>query len=56
MNKHIILRVLAYIRPRFGLALLSLFLNLLTVILTLLSPILIGRAIDCIISPGQVDF
>ncbi len=56
MNKMIIRRVLTYIRPRSGLALLSLVLNLLNVILTLLSPILIGRGIDCIIGPEQVDF
>ena len=56
MNKKIIRRVLAYIRPRAGLALLSLLLNLLTVGLTLLSPILIGRGIDCIAGPGEVDF
>ena len=56
MNKQIIRRVLTYIRPRSGLALLSLVLNLLNVILTLLSPILIGRGIDCIIGPEQVDF
>ncbi len=56
MNRQTIRRVLAYIRPRFPLALLSLVLNLLTVILTLLIPILIGRGIDCILGPGQVDF
>ena len=56
MNKKIIRRVLAYIRPRSGLAALSLFLNLLNVILTLLIPILVGKAIDCIVGPGQVDF
>ena len=56
MNKQIVRRVLTYIRPRSGLALLSLVLNLLNVILTLLSPILIGRGIDCIIGPEQVDF
>ena len=56
MNKKTVLRVLTYIRPRFMLALLSLLLNLLTVVLTLLIPILIGRGIDCIAGPGQVDF
>ena len=56
MNKTVIRRVLAYIRPRSGLALLSLLLNLLTVVLTLLIPILIGRGIDCVLGPGQVDF
>ena len=56
MNKKTVLRVLTYIRPRFMLAMLSLMLNLLTVVLTLLIPILIGRGIDCIVGPGQVDF
>ena len=56
MNKNVIRRVLAYIRPRSGLALLSLLLNLLTVVLTLLTPILIGKGIDCIVGPEQVDF
>ena len=35
---------------------LSLLLNLLTVALTLLIPILIGRGIDCIAGAGRVDF
>jgi len=48
-------RVLACIRPRFPLVLLSLVLNLLTVILTLLIPILAGRCIDCIAGSGQVN-
>ncbi len=56
MNKETVRRILAYIRPRSALALLSLLLNLLTVVLTLLIPILIGRGIDCIIGPGKVDF
>ena len=42
MNNKTIRRVLAYIRPRFAMALLSLLLNLLTVVLTLLIPILVG--------------
>ena len=54
MNNRTIRRILAYIRPRSALALLSLFLNLLTVVLTLLIPILIGRGIDCIAGPGDV--
>ena len=56
MNNKTIRRVLAYIRPRFAMALLSVLLNLLTVVLTLLIPILVGRCIDCIVGPGQVDF
>lgn len=36
--------------------LLSLFLNLATVGLSLLIPILVGRGIDCVAGPGRVDF
>ena len=49
-------RVLSFLRPRVPLILLSLLLNLITVGLTLLLPILIGKGIDCIVSAGQVDF
>lgn len=49
-------RVLAYLRPRLCLVILSLLLNLATVVLTLLIPILIGRGIDCIAGQDQVDF
>ena len=56
MNKKAFRRVLVFLRPRFPLIMLSLFLNLLTVLLTLLIPILAGRAIDCIIGTGNVDF
>ena len=48
-------RVLSYIRPQAPLLLLSLLLSLLTVGFSLLLPILIGRGIDCIVGPGQVD-
>lgn len=40
---------------KWGVAL-SLFLALITVSLTLYVPILTGRAVDCIVSPGHVDF
>jgi ATP-binding cassette subfamily B protein len=49
-------RVLAYVRPQWPLVVLALLLSLLTVGLTLAIPILIGQAIDCIVSSGQVDF
>ena len=48
-------RVLSYIRPQAPLLLLSLLLSLLTVGFSLLLPILVGRGIDCIVGPGQVD-
>ena len=47
-------RVLRYLRPRTPLLLLTLLLNLVSVVLSLLIPILIGRGIDCIVAPGQV--
>ena len=56
MNKKAFRRVLVFLRPRFPLIMLSLFLNLLTVLLTLLIPILAGRAIDCIIGTANVNF
>ena len=49
-------RVLRYLRHRIPLTLLSLLLNLLNVALTLMIPILAGRAIDCVLGPGRVDF
>ncbi|MCR5296024.1 MAG: ABC transporter ATP-binding protein/permease [Clostridiales bacterium] len=49
-------RVLRYVRPHTPLLGLSLILNLLTVGLSLLVPILIGRGIDCVIGPANVDF
>ena len=56
MKKSTLRRILAYLRPRLYLVILSLLLNLLTVALTLLIPILIGRGIDCIVGAGRVDF
>ena len=55
-NRSTLARVLAYIRPRLPMAVLSLFLNLVSVALTLLIPILVGRSIDCAVGPSQVDF
>ncbi|MBR5561496.1 MAG: ABC transporter ATP-binding protein [Clostridia bacterium] len=51
-----LLRVMRYIRPHLLKLAVSLLLALVTVALTLYLPILIGRAIDCIVGPGQVDF
>ncbi|MDO5376966.1 MAG: ABC transporter ATP-binding protein [Clostridia bacterium] len=49
-------RVLGYIRPHLPLLVLSLLLALVSVALTLYIPILVGRAVDCIVGVGQVDF
>ena len=48
-------KVLEYLRPYLGLVALSVLLAAVTVALTLYVPVLIGRAIDLIVGPGQVD-
>ena len=49
-------RVLQYIGPHVSLVVLSLALCLISVALTLYVPILVGRAVDCIVGPNAVDF
>ena len=49
-------KVLMYLKPYWGLVLLSILLSAVTVALTLYVPVLIGRAIDRIVGQGQVDF
>ena len=49
-------KVLNYLRPYWALVALSILLSAAVVGLTLYVPVLIGRAIDHIIGPGQVDF
>lgn len=49
-------KVLAYLKPYWALILLSLLFSAVSVALTLYVPILLGRAIDRIIGPGNVDF
>ena len=48
-------KVLEYLRPYMVLVALSVLLAAVTVALTLYVPVLIGRAIDLIVGPGQVD-
>lgn len=55
-RRAVLLRIMRYIRPHLPLLIASLALALAVVVLTLYVPILIGRAIDCIVAPGQVDF
>ncbi len=55
-QRAVLRRVLAYIRPHMPLVALSLLLSLVSVALTLYVPILVGRAIDCIVGPGEVRF
>ena len=49
-------KVLSYLKPYRLLLLLSLTFAAATALLTLYLPILIGNAVDLIVSPGQVDF
>lgn len=49
-------KVWQYIRPHSALLLLSLVLALVSVFATLSVPILVGRAIDCMVGVGSVDF
>ena len=49
-------RVLRYIGPHVSLVVLSLALCLISVALTLYVPILVGRAVDCLVGPNAVDF
>ena len=52
----ILRRVLRYIGPHARLVAFSLLLALVSVALTLYVPILVGRAVDCIVGVGDVDF
>ena len=55
-NKATLKRILTCIRPYWFFILLSLILAVVTVVLTLYIPILIGRAVDLIVGKGFVDF
>ena len=56
VNKGMLRRVLELIRPYAGLVTLTLILAVVTVVTTLLAPVISGKAVDLIIGPGQVDF
>ena len=55
-NANTVRRVLALIRPYTGWVVLTLSLALITVVTTLLAPVITGRAVDLILGPGAVDF
>ena len=55
-KKNTIRKILNYIKKYRLLCLLSVLLAALTVVLTLYVPILVGKAIDCIVAPGRVNF
>ena len=56
LDQNTIHRVLKLIRPYTGMVILTLTLALITVVTTLLAPVLSGKAVDMILGPGQVDF
>ena len=56
LNQNTIHRVLKLIRPYTGMVILTLTFALITVVTTLLAPVLSGKAVDMILGPGQVDF
>lgn len=56
MRRNTLKTILSYLRPYRWVFLLSLFFSLVTVALSLYVPILIGRAVDAIIGPGEVSF
>ena len=55
-DQNTIRRVLQLIRPYTPLVILTLILALITVVTTLLAPVLTGNAVDMILGPGTVDF
>ncbi|WP_455502494.1 ABC transporter ATP-binding protein [Gemmiger sp.] len=56
LDQNTIHRVLKLIRPYTGMVILTLVLALITVVTTLLAPVLSGKAVDMILGPGEVDF
>lgn len=55
-NKSSAIKILRRLRPHTGLLILALLCAVASVTLTLLIPVLVGRAIDSIITKGNVDF
>lgn len=56
MKKHVIGRILTYLKPYLGTLLLGCLAAILQVAFTLAAPVLIGKGVDCVLGPGQVDF
>lgn len=55
MNKKTVKRLLSYCQPYLHLIFLLMILSIVSVVLTLIVPVLLGQAIDLLIGPGQVD-
>ncbi|HEY5524400.1 MAG TPA: ABC transporter ATP-binding protein [Clostridium sp.] len=56
MNSSVLKRLLTYLKPYTGLLIIAFISAILNITLTLLSPILIGDAVDLLIGPDNVDF
>lgn len=56
MDRSVLKRLLQYTKPYAKYLILSLVCAVISVTLTLLGPVLIGRGIDLIVGPGEVDF
>ena len=56
MNKKTLKRLLSYVKPYTPLAVLAFILAAVGVALTLTAPIIIGKAVDCAVGVGEVDF
>ena len=55
MDKKAVKRLLTYCQPYLHLIILLMILSIVSVVLTLIVPVLLGQAIDLLIGPGQVD-
>lgn len=55
-TKEVVKRLMHYVKPYGALLVGALVCAVIYVVMSLLSPVLIGRAVDGIIGPGQVDF
>ncbi len=55
-TKEVVKRLMHYVKPYAGLLLGALVCAVVYVVMSLLSPVLIGEAVDGIIGPGEVDF
>lgn len=55
-NKQVFARLMRFVKPYWGYLLGALFCAIVYVVMSLLCPVLIGRAVDAIVAPGEVDF
>ena len=55
-NKDVVKRLLTYTRPYRGYLIGAMACALISVILSLLVPVFVGWAVDCLLGPGQVDY